>query len=127
VLTLPDEPLSEIRERLLDGMVSYMTQDGEDNPSPEWDCGYTMRDVDRCAAIVDEYLRDVHAGAALDQTEITKAVKRVVIALNELNSDCDGALIETDQREDLCHLILMAAKSGGLLLTEDITYQWREW
>jgi hypothetical protein len=54
-------------------------------------------------------------------------VKRVVLKLNKLNASCDGALIETDQREDLCELIQTAAKSAGLNSDQDATVSWREW
>jgi len=52
--------------------------------------------------------------------------------LNKMNADCDGALIETAEREDLCTLldqIAIAAsidpsKYGG---GEGIATEWRDW
>lgn len=46
-----------------------------------------------------------------------------MLALNALNDERDGALIETGPREDLCELIQAAATAAGL----DITEAWREW
>jgi hypothetical protein len=40
----------------------------------------------------------------------------------------DGCFIETDQREQLCPLIIAAAKRAGLVSdVNDITEGWREW
>jgi hypothetical protein len=59
---------------------------------------------------------------------IMAAVKKTILRLNELNEECDGGLIETDQREDLAKLINLAAKQAGLESSaDDITYKWREW
>jgi hypothetical protein len=55
------------------------------------------------------------------------ATERAVPALNELNDRCDGCLIETDQREQLCDILIAAAKNAGLDSDEDITQAWREW
>jgi hypothetical protein len=55
------------------------------------------------------------------------ATERAVPALNELNDRCDGCLIETDQREQLCDILIAAAKNAGLDSDEDITEAWREW
>lgn len=57
-----------------------------------------------------------------------ESVKRVVIALNELNIKCDYSIIKTDQREYLCPFIEEAAVVAGLTQPkDDITEEWREW
>jgi hypothetical protein len=54
--------------------------------------------------------------------------QKTILRLNKLNEECDGSLIETDQREDLAKLINLAAKHAGLESSaDDITYKWREW
>jgi hypothetical protein len=60
---------------------------------------------------------------------IMAAVKKSVLSLNALNEECDGGLIETDQREELAKLIILAARHAGLESSadDDITYEWREW
>ncbi len=63
----------------------------------------------------------------LPHDQILAAAKQAVLNLNALNKECGGRLIETDQREDLCELILVAAKLAGLESDEDITEEWREW
>ena len=91
------------------------------------DCSYTNEDIERCMTIVDKYLGDLATGSKLSQQAIHDVVKTAVVNLNLLNEKCDGSLIETDQREDLCQLILVAATQAGLETEDDITEQWREW
>ncbi|WP_171470266.1 hypothetical protein [Frigoriglobus tundricola] len=59
---------------------------------------------------------------------VLKAVKTVVVRLNKLNDQCDGVLIETGRREQLCALLIAAAQRAGLVSDEyDVTAPWREW
>lgn len=121
---IPDEFI-ELKGEIVDGMLAYMERDDED----DFDPGYTRQDVDKCAAILQDYLSTVlRPSAHGDAEQIMAAVKAVVIALNDLNEDCDHGLIETDQREQLCELIINAAGQAGLEASgEDITEEWREW
>lgn len=119
----PNEEVTQIRQRLLDGMADYMKGDGDTS----WDCGYSQADIDRCLVIVDVYLAKVASGLKVSQDEIRNAVKKAVLDLNDLNGQAGGALIETDQREDLCALLLTVAQRAGLGTDEDITEEWREW
>jgi hypothetical protein len=50
-----------------------------------------------------------------------------ILDLNGLNEQGEFSLIETDQREALCQLILTAATRAGLDTDEDVTEEWREW
>ena len=58
---------------------------------------------------------------------ILKRTKELVLKLNVLNEKCEYAIIETEQREDICELISMVINSTGHNLNEDITHEWREW
>jgi hypothetical protein len=122
----PNEAIQSVRQRLLDGMVNFMKAAGNDQDA-ESGCGYSPGHVDRCAKILDEYLATVAADKKLSEARIREAVKTAVCELNSLNDECDGALIETDQREELCQIILVAATEAGLTTTDDITEEWREW
>ena len=122
----PSSPIADVKRRLIDGMLEFMQGDTE-VPNDEFDCGYKQSDVDQFGSIVDTYLDDVSGKSGSGDTEIVLAVKQVVLALNSLNRRCGGRLIETDQREDLCELILTAARQSGLTTTRDITEEWREW
>ncbi|MGD1928940.1 MAG: hypothetical protein ACFB12_08510 [Leptolyngbyaceae cyanobacterium] len=121
---LPATPVTEMRQRLLEGMVSFM--EGNDN-EPDFDCDYTQADIDRCAAIVDAYLADIAANTDPDEDQLRFVIKKAVLQLNDLNNRCGGSLIETDEREDLGEIILVAAQECGLTTTEDVTEEWRDW
>ena len=119
------ESLAVIWERLLDGMFSYMK--ASEDPGFGYACGYALKHIDRCAAITRDFLETLSALPKGQTAKIVAEVKRIVVKLNKLNASCDGALIQTDQREDLCRLIQTAANKAGLKADEDVTAEWREW
>ena len=82
--------------------------------------------VDRCDTILSGFLTTVHSHSGADSL-VVNDVKAVVLALNALNEECDYAIIETDQREEICALIEEAIKKAGLTPKNDITEEWREW
>ena len=113
----------ELKSEILDGMRSYMDDLRADGTDP----GYAERDIDACEAIVDRYL-DAARDAAGQPAQARSALKTAVLALNALNARCGHALIETEQREGLCDLLLGAAAEAGLGSgEEDLTEAWREW
>lgn len=116
--------LREIKERLLDGMLSYMErEEGEDDFDD-----YSEEDVEKCASILERYLYSVLAPSMHGKIEeILAAVKAAVLELNNLNEQCEHSLIETDQREDICELIIQAASLAGLEGDSDVTEEWRDW
>ena len=123
-----------LRKAAIGGMVSYMkygAAESEADPDfdEDFDAGYTQPDIDRCAAIIDELLASLESVPEPKRNgTILKAVKAAVVKLNRLNDRCDGSLIETDQREQLCELIITAARQAGLVSSVyDITEEWREW
>ncbi|MEM6434629.1 MAG: hypothetical protein AAF773_12360 [Cyanobacteria bacterium P01_D01_bin.115] len=120
----PPTPVTEVRRRLLARMVSFM--EGDEN-EPESECGYTQADINQCASIIDAYLADIAANTEAGDDQLRLAIQQVVLQLNDLNDSCDGWLIETDEREDLCQIILVAAQECGLTTTEDVTEEWRDW
>ena len=116
--------INAIRERLLDGIRSYMLA-GEAHGDYD---RYTEAEIARCAAIVDAYLAKVEGPAKGNPAKIMAAVEEAILTLNALSAEFES-LIETDQREDLCELIELAAHESGLHIEpgEDITEAWREW
>lgn len=57
-----------------------------------------------------------------------KIVKKTVLALNALNEKCEYELIETEQREDIAEIIILAGYLKGFNdRDDDITEEWREW
>lgn len=123
VVQVPSKLLNT-KERVLEGMLSYMErEEGED----EFD-EYSKEHINRCASILDKYLSSVLDPSIHGKSDgIMEAVKRVVLELNDLNEQCGHSLIETDQREDICELIIDAASLAGLDGNDDITEEWREW
>ena len=109
--------MNELKDSILEGMRDYVA----DMEEPY----YPLEKVEECGRIIDEFLAAM-AGAR-GEPAILAVVKKTVLALNELNDECGGSLIETGQREDLCDLIERAANQAGLATDEDITEQWREW
>ena len=121
--THPD--IVHARQALIDGMLSYMQGDPEE---PEFDAGYTEVEINQCVAILDEFLAALgHAKQPENTAAIMAATKQAVLGLNALNDACDGSLIETDQREQICAIMALAAQHAGLETDEDITEEWREW
>ena len=72
-----------------------------------------------------------------DDEQVFEVIKRVVLALNEINEDHDGAGFETEEREELCLYIdqvltghgidvpALAARRG--ISRTEITDDWRDW
>lgn len=119
-----------LKDELIEGMTDFLVGDDEDDEEGEaFDAGYTRTDVARCAAIVDHYLETLTRLDGGDKSAaIMDAVKDTVLELNKLNDSCDGNLIEDDQRDLLCELIVTAAQEAGLETEAyDITEEWREW
>ena len=129
-----NQEILEVKRALIDDMIEYMKYGGavdENDPEydPEFDAGYTQKHVDRCSEIIDEFLASLEKTPEAQKNEyIMDTVKKTILRLNELNEECDGGLIETDQREDLAKLINLAARHAGLESSAyDITYEWRDW
>ena len=115
-------------EKIISSMVEYMNLEGESDEDLG-DCGYTQDEIDACVKILDDYIDElIELGDNSSEDAIMASVKKVVLALNELNERADYSLIETDQREYLCPFIQDAAINAGLPLTPvDITEEWRMW
>jgi hypothetical protein len=128
------QEIFKLKQKIIDGMVSYMRYGGADDENdpeydPEFDAGYTQKHIDRCSALIDEFLASMGKTPEVQKNKyIMTAVKKTVLKLNKLNEGCDCSLIETDQREDICKLINSAARHAGLESSaNDITEEWREW
>ena len=105
-------------------MLSFMRDCEEDGG----DAGYTEDDVEECKEILFDY---IDALCELDEptdSDILAEVESAVVALNELNENTDGALIETVEREAIWEIIQDSAVEYGLEEEyDDVTEEWREW
>lgn len=114
---IPPE-LNRQKHVIIHGMLNYLAGDP--------DCAeYTEEDVESCDARLSAFLTTMTPG--LGPNAIMAAIRDLVLSLNALNDRCGGTLIETDAREDICELIIMAQQVAGLTEDEDITGEWREW
>jgi hypothetical protein len=113
------QQLETIKARLIEGMTDYIA-DGDDS--------YTKADIRKCDKILQQLMARLgKLDDSMPESAILDYVKKAVLDLNALNGSFDGCLIETDQREDLCEYLLLAARSSGLASDKDITEEWREW
>lgn len=124
----------ELKKSIISQMTDYMKFGGAEDESdhdydPNFDSGYTQEEINQCEKLLDLFLTSLEKLPETSKNEyILDVVKKVVFGLNKLNEDCDYSLIETDQREDLCELIITASKKAGLESNEDdVTEEWREW
>ena len=96
----------------------------------EWedDCEFTLKDIQKCELILNQYLDSLADLSSPTDKDIMKLVKKTVLALNKLNEQTDYALLETEERENIWELIQTSAISCGLQNpADDITEEWREW
>jgi hypothetical protein len=75
--TFPNEDISSVRQRLLDGMKYYKDATGDE-------CSYTQEDIDQCEKIVDAFLAEVAKDSKLSQQAIRDSIKKTVLDLNAL-------------------------------------------
>lgn len=115
--------LQQVKADTLEGMREYLADVVADGGDP----GYTEDEIGQCDAILDTFLAKVAAAGKGNSGAVMAAVRESVLALNALNEDCSHGLIETDQREEICSLIIDAAQGAGVGSGEDITEPWREW
>ncbi len=112
-----DLQIIKARTRVLAAMREYMR---------EVEVSYAEAQVVACEAILTSFLERMDAAA--DRAAGLDLVRDAVLALNELNDHCGGELIETDQREDLCEVLLRAGALRGFHdADDDVTEEWRNW
>ena len=105
---------------LLERMRLYLTEFGGE--------GYSVGDVQKVGKTLEVYFHNIKKKAKKKNADYLSDVKKAVIDLNKLNEKCEGSLIETDQREDICAFLINTAMSFGFIEKfEDITEEWRDW
>ena len=91
-----DSQIKEVKARLIEGMVDFMDEDTE----------YNQSHVENCDKLLITYLEG--ATEADSKEALMSKVEQTVVALNELNESVDHELIETDQREDICAILILS-------------------
>ena len=113
----------KVIETIIEPMLSFMEYWDDDD---EFD--YTVDDVETCKVLINNYLDALGAMVEPSDEAIMEQVKKLVLALNELNEKVDYTLIETAAREGIWDIIQTSAIDCGLQEYEDdITEEWREW
>ena len=112
-----NKSIKEILESLKTGMIDYLQY--ADNE-------YSIKDVENCINLIENFVENISKSKS--KIEGLKLIDEVVIQLNELNNKCGGRLIETGQREDICHIIIKVGfEKGYNLKNEDTTEKLRDW
>lgn len=112
-----DKELDNLIIKLKKSMENYMK---EANPS------YSQKDVNECISLLSNYVINIFKTHSKDDALLI--IKTTVLKLNDLNERCDHSLIETNEREQIAEIIILAGhKMKYNSLNEDITEKWREW
>jgi hypothetical protein len=110
-----------LADTVITPMLAYLEEVGEDG-------GFHEKDVRKCEKILLLYLESLEKLSIPSDKGILAAAKKAVLDLNKLNEKTDYALLETEERENICELIQNSAVEAGLTdPEEDITEEWREW
>lgn len=94
---------------------------------------YTPENIDATKSIVDQLIAIlIEVGVDANEAEKVSYFKVAVEALNDLNDELDGELIETEEREELCELFDSIAIAAGIDVSEygdgdGIASEWRDW
>ena len=94
---------------------------------------YTLENCKKGEGIMSNLIIDlIKIGLKANESSKLEKFKKATIAYNTLNDDCDGALIETDEREKLCELIDKIGIICGLIPDkygdgDGIASEWRDW
>lgn len=113
----------EVNEMVIKPMLSYMRECIGDGG-----CGFNIFHVLKCRRLLFVYLKRLSHIKSPDDAEILGTVKTLVLALNDLNEKTEYALLETEERENICDVIQRSAEECGLQEEiDDVTEEWREW
>jgi hypothetical protein len=103
-------------------------EDGEDGLEQ-----YTEENCEAAKRILDTLVSDLVAlGEDAPEQDKLKKFQVAVEALNTLNDETDGSLIETGEREELCALFNIIAVKSGIDPSkygdgEGPASEWRDW
>ncbi|MBE6585586.1 MAG: hypothetical protein E7645_03565 [Ruminococcaceae bacterium] len=123
----------DFEQRLTDEVVTPMQEYLKLCLSDGGEADFSEKHIEKCAELVRTYGKTLSQlsdsqGAARDK-KIMAAVKKLILALNKLNEKTDYAMLETDERENICALVQDFAVACGLTdIPEDgdVTGEWRE-
>ncbi|MCE3226247.1 MAG: hypothetical protein K0S32_798 [Bacteroidetes bacterium] len=94
---------------------------------------YTPDNCDKAKEIFDTLISDLIADGENAQEDLKiKRFEKAIHSLNQLNMDCEGTLIETGEREQLCNLTNKITTACGLDPKKynegaGLADYWRDW
>ena len=120
-----DINLKSTENQHIDSLISNLKKNMEDYMH-ENDPAYAQNDIDECILIISDYLDGIFDTTSRENA--MEIVKKTVLKLNVLNQKCHYSLIETNEREQIAEIIILAGNEMGYnAIDEDITEEWREW
>lgn len=109
----------------IDNLISDLKNNMEDFMK-ETSPSYSQKHIDECVFILTDYTLNIYKSQSKE--EGMEIVKSTILELNTLNDKSDGSLIETNEREQIAEIIILASyKMKYNSMDEDITEEWREW
>ncbi len=94
---------------------------------------YTEENCLKAEEIITTLISQLVAlGPDAEEKQKVEKFKAAVLALNDLNYEIDGCLIETDEREELCELFREIGEAVGIPRDkygdgEGLASEWRKW
>lgn len=109
----------------IDSLILELKRNMEDYMN-EYQPSYSQKDIDFCISLLKDYVVAVLNSKSKEYA--MSLVKTTVLKLNDLNEKTDFSLIETNERERIAEIIILAGNEMGYNdADEDITEEWREW
>lgn len=98
-----NEKIKSLLIRLEEWMINYLEYEDEDL---EDEVSYDRWDIKICMNFMEIFLEKIEN--VKNEKETLDLVKETIENLNKLNKKCEYELLETDQREDICEIIILA-------------------
>ena len=119
------EKITSTGDKELDNLIIKLKKSME-NHMKEANPSYSQKDVNECISLLSNYVINIFKTHSKDDALLI--IKTTILKLNDLNERCDHSLIETNEREQIAEIIILAGhKMKYNSLNEDITEKWREW
>lgn len=117
-----NETIKKILIRLEEWMINYLEYEDEDL---EDEIAYNKSDIENCMNIMNNFLEKIEI--IKNKENALSLVEETIKKLNKLNEKCEYELIETEQREDICEIIILATNLKWLNPeSEDLTEEFRD-
>jgi len=118
--------LTELEKYEMKNLLKIIQYDLLDFIEVEEDCKYSSSDVTACIKLLLEFYTTIDTQEqSIESAKVH--VNNLILSLNELDDECENALIEAGQREDIVEFIQKCLISAHIEIEGDITQQWKTW